>query len=1130
METSTAAANSYSSNSVESTSGLDFNRETSSTGSHHQHHNHHNPNINATFNEYNASSSTTNGTDEWIELDGDSQMIDLDRQSRFQVAKVDNSNRMTSNASNGGLPPPPPGSADGMDNHNQLDDDQATHHSHRSHSTYDTHYLKSLRHMTREALPRIDHYRNILSISGAAHRPTLDDLHNQTITADSKESKDIVPPADTGNGLVKFGWVKGVFVRCLLNIWGVMLFLRLSWVIGQAGILQGSIIILLACTVTTLTGLSASAICTNGLVRGGGTYYIISRSLGPEFGGAIGLIFSVANAVAVAMYVVGFCESFTDMLGSFQVSIVGDKTHDIRIIGAITIVVLLGITVVGMEWEARAQVGLLFILIVAMVDFVVGSFLSPTDDQKSKGFTGYSVDLLSENWGPGYRNGETFFSVFSVFFPAATGILAGANISGDLTDPGTAIPKGTMLAILVTTVSYIGFGIIAGVTVTRDADGSINNYYNGTFRDCAENTTCKFGLLNNYQVMEMVSGFGPLIYCGCFAATLSSALASLVSAPKVFQALCNDKVYPYIHVFGKGYGRNNEPIRGYVLTFIISLAFILIAELNAIAPVISNFFLASYGLICYSCFHASIVKSPGFRPAFKYYNRWISLLGAILCLAVMFIINWWTALITFGICFALYVFIAYSKPDINWGSSTQAQSFKAALQSVIKLNYVEEHVKNFRPQILVLTGMPSSRPPLVDFVHCITKNLSLMVCGHILKSPVTQKMRNVYSKQANAWLAQRKIRSFFGLVESENMVLGAKSLMQVTGIGKLKPNMVLMGYKTNWRTCDPQETLDYFSIIHEAFDNYMAVGILRLQDGLDYSHILEEEDMSTSRNHLMQTNQNISASIDSNMHLRHNMSSSQLSTASSVDNSPPVSPTSNHNGPSFTISSNPQGDAVGEKENLNKSSYLSKSQDFPKDVLSTVNQFQRKQKKGCIDVWWLYDDGGLTLLLPYILSTRKQFSSCKLRVFSLANRKDELDKEHRNMAALLSKFRIDYSDVVVIPDIHRKPTEASQYEFTMLTEKFKAKDEDKVDDETSLLITEAEILALKDKSNRHIRLREQLLKHSSNSSLIVMTLPMPRKGTVSAAMYMAWLEILTRDMPPFLLVRGNQTSVLTFYS
>lgn len=165
--------------------------------------------------------------------------------------------------------------------------------------------------------------------------------------------------------------------------------------------------------------------------------------------------------------------------------------------------------------------------------------------------------------------------------------------------------------------------------------------------------------------MEKLSGWGPIVTAGIFASTLSSALASFVGAPKTFQAVCKDKLFPKIEFFAKGYGAGNEPRRGYVLAFIIAVAFIAIGELNAIAPIISNFFLICYALINYAVFAASLGNSPGWRPSFKYYNMWVSLVGALLCVAIMFLIKWWSALLTIIICVGLYKFVDHRKPEVS---------------------------------------------------------------------------------------------------------------------------------------------------------------------------------------------------------------------------------------------------------------------------------------------------------------------------------------------------------------------------------------------------------------------------------------------------------------------------------
>merc|ERR1719500_2106582 len=491
--------------------------------------------------------------------------------------------------------------------------------------------------------------------------------------------------------------------------------------------------------VTTITTISMSAVSTNGQIKGGGVYFMISRALGPEFGGAIGLMFTIANSIAVAMYIIGFAESLLDML------------DDVRIIGSATLVLILVLAIVGMDWVTRVQKLLLVLLLCSQVDFMVGTFLPRSQEVYAKGFTGWSLETARENLNakftplnPENPEGQTqgFFSVFAVFFPAVTGIVAGANLSGDLKDPAVAIPKGTLGAIATTYVTYIVYGVMVAFTYVTSASGNVEEYVQWTqwgpdnrtlpnYLDC-EGRDCNYGLINDQQTMSLISVTGYLIYGGCFAATLSSAIASLVGAPRVLQALAKDKLYPKIEFFAVGMGANNDPIRGYILVFIVAVGCILMAELNVVSSLLSNFFVAAYALINFSVFHASLTKSPGWRPSFKYYSPWLSLFGVFLCLLAMFAMDWITALLTFLITAVLYLYIYYRKPEANWGSSAQAQVFVNALKGVQNLTDTQEHVKNYRPKILVLTGNPAHRPPLVDFANLLTKKLSLLICGHII--------------------------------------------------------------------------------------------------------------------------------------------------------------------------------------------------------------------------------------------------------------------------------------------------------------------------------------------------------------------------------------------------------------
>ncbi|KFO73401.1 Solute carrier family 12 member 3, partial [Cuculus canorus] len=944
--------------------------------------------------------------------------------------------------------------------------------------------------------PAYEHYANSEGDAGKG-RPSLADLHSilkpdpghLCAPASDPQRSNGLPEVSSeeaegepGKGPVpepvRFGWVKGVMIRCMLNIWGVILYLRLPWITAQAGIALTWLIILMSVTVTTITGLSISAISTNGKVKSGGTYFLISRSLGPELGGSIGLIFAFANAVAVAMHTVGFAETVRDLLQEHN-SLIVDPTNDIRIIGVVTVTVLLGISLAGMEWEAKAQILFFLVILVSFINYLVGTVIPATAEKQSKGFFSYRADIFAQNFVPNWRGPEgSFFGLFSIFFPSATGILAGANISGDLKDPAVAIPKGTLMAIFWTTMSYLVLSATIGSCVVRDASGSLNDSvalgspgceglacaFGWNFTACTQEQSCRYGLSNYYQSMSMVSGFGPLITAGIFGATLSSALACLVSAPKVFQCLCKDQLYPLIGFFGKGYGRNSEPIRGYVLTYVIAVGFILIAELNAIAPIISNFFLCSYALINFSCFHASITNSPGWRPSFRYYSKWAALFGAAISVASWFpsSITWWEhyrALIAFGIVIFLLGYVLYKKPDVNWGSSMQASSYNMALSYSVGLSEVDEHIKNYRQgqlgACLVLTGPPNFRPALVDFVGTFTKNLSLMLCGNVLIGPRKQKMPEscLTADGHTKWLLKRKIKAFYTDVVAEDLRSGVQMLIQAAGLGKMRPNILVLGYKRNWRTASPQSLEDYVGILHDAFDFKYGVCLMRMKEGLNVSRVMQ-------------------AHADS-------------ATLTSVQQA------------------------------------------------STV--FQSEQGKKTIDIYWLFDDGGLTLLIPYLLGRKKRWGKCKIRVFvgGQINRMDEERKANHPPLLLPTPAPPNQPG----PPSLTICLSCSIKRFNDLIAPFRLNDGFK--DEAMVhemkqgcpwKISDEEFDINRAKSLRQVRLNEILLDYSRDAALIAITLPIGRKGRCPSSLYMAWLETLSQDLrPPVILTRGNQENVLTFY-
>jgi len=759
------------------------------------------------------------------------------------------------------------------------------------------------------------------------------------------------------------------------------------------------------------------------------------------------------------------------------------------------------------------------------------------------------MDTAKENFNPNYidsslQQNPGFFDAFGVFFTAVTGIVAGANLSGDLKDPSYSIPKGTLLAIIATYITYMYFALQTGFIFNNRAsgiseefrhfnnrgpfkNGSIEDPINGGFivlpkwTDCGENASayrdylkftalpeidgihwqdegwenltklydkwntnevdgegmCTFGSGQNQMTMTYISFTGWLRYAGGFSASLSSAIASMVGAPRILQAVGKDGIYPGVAWFEKGYTANNDPWRGYILVFIVAMGFVMVAKLNAIGIIASNFFLAAYALMNLSCFHSSYTNSPGWRPSFKYYNKWVSLFSAVLCVALMFIMDWKYATGTICVQAILGSYIYYANPEANWGSSADAQTFMTAMKSTQELTDSPDHVKTYRPKLLVLTGNPAHRPSLVDFANIITKKISLLVCGQVLKEEGAVNLANLKDGMQQ-WLRDHNIKGYYAVAQNKDLSAGAKSQMTIAGLGKLSPNMVMMGFKANWKQ-DLAGLNEYIEIMYTAFDLRLSFAILRCKEGLDFSsHIASEQQ---------------------------------------IIREVPVEKGEDSEGEEDTKNTLAPEPAKPRTRKVSTAVYRGTDGNrLDNNVIASIQQFQAKKRTGTIDVWWLYDDGGLTLLLPHIIKTRKQFKDCKIRVFSLANKASQLDLETRNMASMLSRFRIEYSDVTAVPDVTKKADPATKAEFDAMI--------------SGAGIEESELQSEREKTNRHLRLTEMLRQYSKDSELVVMTLPLPRRGHTSPALYTAWLDIMTKDMPPTLLIRGNQQSVLTFYS
>ncbi|XP_035860436.1 solute carrier family 12 member 8 isoform X2 [Sander lucioperca] len=371
---------------------------------------------------------------------------------------------------------------------------------------------------------------------------------------------------------VLFGTWDGVFTTCMINIFGVVLFLFTGYLVGNTGVLLGMFLVSLVVLVALVTVMSGIGVCEHCGVGSGGIYSMISTVLGGRVGGTVGLLYVFGQCVAGAMYITGFSESVAELLGL-------QNQWAVRSMSAVVLLALLGINLAGVKWIVRLQLLLLAVLAVSTLDFVIGTF---THLDPEHGFVGYSATLLNSNILPDYTPGENFFTVFGVFFPAATGVMAGFNMSSDLERPEHNIPLGTLAAVFTSWFLYLVFVFLLGAICTREA------------------------LRYDILIAEKVSLVGFLFLLGLYISSLASCMGGLYGAPRILQCIAQERVIPALAFLGRGKGPNRTPVAAICLTSMVTMAFIFIGQANVLAPIVSINFMLTYSFVDYSYFSVAM--------------------------------------------------------------------------------------------------------------------------------------------------------------------------------------------------------------------------------------------------------------------------------------------------------------------------------------------------------------------------------------------------------------------------------------------------------------------------------------------------------------------------------------------
>uniref|UniRef100_A0A8C1RXX7 Solute carrier family 12 member 7a n=1 Tax=Cyprinus carpio TaxID=7962 RepID=A0A8C1RXX7_CYPCA len=921
----------------------------------------------------------------------------------------------------------------------------------------------------------------------------------------------------------QMGTFIGVFLPCMQNILGVILFLRLTWIVGTAGIMDALAIVFMCCSCTMLTAISMSAIATNGVVPAGGSYYMISRALGPEFGGAVGLCSYLGTTFAGSMYILGTMEIFlTYIMPNAAVFKAGTgepngMQNNMRIYGTCCLAIMVLVVFVGVKYVNKLALVFLscvMLSIMAIYAGVIQSAIKPPDSQVcllgnrmlqnsmfdkcqktevinnvttptklwtlfcegdlgnatcNEYFTqnnltviqavpGLLSGVISDNMWAHYgkyktiveKEGKssepasdktsempyvfnditTFFTLLvGIYFPSVTGIMAGSNRSGDLRDPQRSIPTGTIMAIATTSFIYISCVVLFGACI----DGVV-------LRD-------KYGESVNGSLVVATLAWPSswVIVIGSFFSCCGAGLQSLTGAPRILQAISRDGIMPFLQVFGHSKS-NGEPTWALLLTAAICEIGILIGSLDNVAPILSMFFLMCYLFVNLACAVQTLLRTPNWRPRFKFYHWSLSFLGMSLSLSLMFVSSWYYALVVILISGCIYKYIEYRGAEKEWGDGIRGLSLNAAQYALIKLEEAPPHTKNWRPQLLVLLKLDSDlgvkHPRLLSFTSQLKAGKGLTIVCSVLEGTYMAR------ENIKAAMAKEKTKGFCHVVVSSNQRDGFSHLIQSAGLGGMKHNAVLMAWPANWK---------------------------QSESNLSWKNFIETVRETTAAHQALLVAKNIDS--------------------------------------------------------------------FPTN--------QERLGVGTIDVWWIVHDGGLLMLLPFLLRQHKVWRRCKMRIFTVAQMDDNSIQMKKDLQMFLYHLRLDAKVEVVEMvrynfDQHKLKISCNSH--ATLNDKAKPTSDrvhmtwtkEKLISERNRLreanMTVRDIFSMKpDQTNVRrmhtaVKLNKVVVNKSQGAQLVLLNMPGPPKNQGGDESYMEFLEVLTEGLKRVLLVRGSGREVITIYS
>lgn len=602
---------------------------------------------------------------------------------------------------------------------------------------------------------------------------------------------------------LKLGTFEGVFLPTTLNVLSILMFLRFGFIIGQMGIMGAVLLLVMSYAIDILTVLSVSAISTNGTVKGGGAYYMISRSLGPEFGGAIGIIFFIGQILNASLNVVGFIEPLLNNFGAAdgEITPLLPELYIWQLLySTILLALCTGVAMVGSSLVSKTAFWLFVVLTLSTLSIPVSAvfkspgYLLPAPNDNLY-YTGIAWTTIKENLWPHFTSGaagsgqppgvpETFRNMFGIFFPATAGIFAGASMSGELQNPSKSIPQGTLKGLLASFILYFLVIISLGSCVPREM------------------------LHKDITIIQTVNLQGIIIILGEVSTSLFSVIMGVVGAASMLNAIADDRIIPGLSLFSlakkSASERRRAELYSILFTWLLAQVF-LFADINQIATFITMAFLMTFLVTNLACFLLKVGSAPNFRPSFKYFSSKTAAVGGLVSVVAMYICDGVSATSVIIFLVFLIMLIHYSTPPLKFGDISQLLIYHQVRKYLLRLK-LNMSVKYWRPQILLLCDNPRTSWNLIGFCNHLKKG-GLYILGHVVLLNEDSKAGSSLEfsvdhykevkKQKLAWVKLRdmaRIKAFVQIAIGPSLPWGVRNVYLGSGLGGMRPNITVIGF------------------------------------------------------------------------------------------------------------------------------------------------------------------------------------------------------------------------------------------------------------------------------------------------------------------------------------------------